>query len=250
MLDKLDKIQEYIYINKKVEIKTIKKLFNLSDSTLRRYLNKLESQKIIIKQYGYVLTNSNDNLINIKARIDFLQEVKTKLAFKAAGLVKENHVIFVDSGSSHMDLAKQLSSFKNLTIVTNNLLFAIKGVDQNIQSKIIVISGIVNPKTISVSGELSISALDDYFFDISFITASGLSDLNGCSNRTLPESELKRKIMSRSKLKVLVVDDSKFEQSFPFSFAKLNDFDYLVTNKPLPKKYLKSINSNPKIIID
>lgn len=249
-MNKLDKLQEHIYINKKVEIKTIKKLFNLSDSTLRRYLNKLESKKLIIKQYGYVLANSNDSLINIKARIDFLQDVKTKLAIKAASLVKENYVIFVDSGSSHMDLAKQLSRFKNLTIVTNNLLFAIKGVDQNIQSKIIVISGIVNPKTISVSGELSLATLDDYLFDMAFITASGVSDLNGCSNRTLPEAELKRKIISRSKLKVLVVDDSKFEQSFPFSFAKLNDFDYLVTNKSLPNKYLKSIKSNPKIIVD
>jgi len=249
-LNTLDKLQEHIYINKKVEIKTIKKVFNLSDSTLRRYLNKLEAQKLIIKQYGYVLANSNDSLINIKARIDFLQDVKTKLAIKAASLVKENYVIFVDSGSSHMDLAKQLSRFKNLTIVTNNLLFAIKGVDQNIQSKIIVISGIVNPKTISVSGELSLATLDDYLFDMAFITASGVSDLNGCSNRTLPEAELKRKIISRSKLKVLVVDDSKFEQSFPFSFAKLNDFDYLVTNKSLPNKYLKSIKSNPKIIVD
>jgi DeoR family myo-inositol catabolism operon transcriptional repressor len=250
MLNKLDKLQEYIYINKKVEIKTIKKLFNLSDSTLRRYLNKLESQKIILKEYGYVLANSNDNLINIKARIDFLQDVKTKLAVKAATLVEENQVIFVDSGSSHMDLAKQLSKFKNLTIVTNNLLFAIKAIDQDIPSKIVLISGVVNAKTISVSGELSISALDDYFFDIAFITASGVSDVNGCSNRTLPEAELKRKIISRAKLKVLVVDDSKFEQSFPFSFAKLTDFDYLVTNKNLPNKYLKSIKDKPKILND
>jgi DeoR family transcriptional regulator, myo-inositol catabolism operon repressor len=250
MLDKLEQVQEYIYLNRKVEIKNLKKFFNLSDSTLRRYLNKLEAKKVIIKEYGYVLANTRDSLLNIKSRIDFLHDVKTKIAAKAASLIKDNQVIFVDSGSTHMDLPRFLSKIKNLTIVTNNLLFAIKAIDQDIPANIVLIAGNINKNTISVSGDVSLTSLDNYFFDISFITTSGVSIENGCSNRTSPEAEIKRKIIARSKVKVLLADDSKFNQNFPFSFAKLDEFDYIFTNKPLANNYLKVLPPRLKIIHD
>jgi DeoR/GlpR family transcriptional regulator of sugar metabolism len=248
MLDKLDKVQEYIYLNRKVEIKNLKKVFNLSDSTLRRYLDKLAEKKLITKEYGYVIANTRDSLINIKARIDLLHDVKTKIAAKAASLVKDNYVIFVDSGSTHMDLPRFLKQIKNLTIVTNNLLFAIKAIDQDIPAKLVLIAGDVNKNTISLSGDVSLAALDNYFFDLCLITTSGVSLENGCSNRTSPEAEIKRKILARSKVKVLLADDSKFNQNFPFSFAKLNEFDYILTNKPLDNNYVKTLPPRLKII--
>jgi DeoR/GlpR family transcriptional regulator of sugar metabolism len=70
---------------------------------------------------------------------------------------------------------------------------------------------------------------------------SGISLTNGCSNRTSPEAPIKRKILSRSKVKVLMADDSRFDKVFPFSFGQINDFYVILTNKKPSLKFLEEV---------
>ena len=78
---------------------------------------------------------------------------------------------------------------------------------------------------------------------------SGISLTNGCSNRTSPEAQIKRKILSRSKVKVLMADDSKFDKVFPFSFGQINDFDVILTNKKPSLEYLEEVKHGKTKIV-
>lgn len=237
----ITEVEEYIFKHKEVKIKKIIDVFELSESTVRRYINQLAKKGSIKKEYGYVVANIEDTLVNIKARIGYLSEIKIMIAQQAESFIKDGDTIFVDSGTTHMYLAEILTSKKDITIVTNNLLFAIKIVDSDTNSNLIIVPGIVNKKTISSSGDSTVRYLNEFYFDIAFITASGVSIENGSSNRTLPECDIKRKIISRSKLNILLVDDSKFNKIFPFSFASIDKFDYILTNKEPEDKYLEFI---------
>ena len=249
MIDKLNKIQEFIFQHKQVSLKELMDVFDLSESTVRRYINKLEKDNAIRKEYGYVIANTNDNLVNIKTRINYLSERKQKISKLASRLINDGDTIFVDSGTTHMYLTEWLKTKKDVTVVTNNLLFAIKAVDEDLPSEVILIHGAVNKKTMSVAGDASIRLLDEFYFDSCFITVSGVSLTNGCSNRTSPEAQIKRKIISRSKVKVLMADDSKFDLVFPFSFGHLSDFDYILTNQKPSYDYLEYVETaNTKIV--
>jgi len=249
LIEKLNKIQEYIFAHKQVSLKDLMDVFELSESTVRRYINKLEEQDLIRKEYGYVLANTNDNLVNIKARIDYLSSEKQKISKLASFYIHDGDTIFVDSGTTHMHLTQWLKDKKDVTVVTNNLLFAIKAVDEDIPCEVILMYGSVNKKTISVSGDASIRLLDEFYFDACFITVSGISLTNGCSNRTSPEAQIKRKILSRSKLKVLMADNSKFDHVFPFSFGKINDFDVILTNERPSLEYLEEVKAGKTRIV-
>jgi DeoR family myo-inositol catabolism operon transcriptional repressor len=249
MAKKFSKVEEYIYKHKQVTVKEIMETFSLSESTVRRYINELLESNSVKKEYGYVIANSADNLVSIRERINHLSEQKTKIAELTHRLIHDGDTIFIDSGTTHMPMASMLFKKKNLTIVTNNLLFAIKVVDSDLDTNLFMIPGNVNSKTISVSGDLSTSYLNRFFFDISFITASGISIENGLSNRTLPECEIKRQLIKRSKTTVIMVDNTKYDRIFPFSFGAITDFDYLFTDKKPDQKYLTlAANSKLKIV--
>ena len=121
-------------------------MFELSESTVRRYINKLEEQDLIRKEYGYVVANTNDNLVNIKARINYLSFEKQAISKLASHYIHNGDTIFVDSGTTHMHLTQWLKDKDDVTVVTNNLLFAIKAVDEDLPCEVILIHGSVNKK--------------------------------------------------------------------------------------------------------
>lgn len=242
MAKKITEVEEYIFRNKEVRIKEIIDVFKLSESTVRRYIKQLIKNGSIKKEYGFVIANVSDNLVNIKARIGYLSEKKIIIAQLAEQYITDGDTIFVDSGTTNMYLAEVLSSKKDITIVTNNLLFAIKVVDSDLNANLIIVPGSVNKKTISPSGDSTIRYLNEFYFDKAFLTASGVSIENGPSNRTFPECDIKRKIISRSKMNILLVDDSKFDKIYPFSFSTIENFDCILTNKKPEDKFLNFIN--------
>lgn len=248
MVNKQKLIENYIFEKKQVTIKELMHTFELSDSTIRRYLSKLESQNLIKKEYGYVLANTSDSLVNLRARINHMSDSKKYICSVASDFIKIGDTIFVDSGSTNLFLTDYFSH-KSLNIITNNLSFAIKTIDENPDNDVTVIQGKLNNKTISLVGEDAIQTLENYYFDYAFLTASGISLENGCSNRTAPEAQIKRKIIKRSRKKILLVDSTKFDYTFPFSFAKLSDFDYVITDIKPKEGYLKLVaNESCQII--
>ncbi len=243
MAKKITEVEEYIFKNKEVKVQDLMQIFKVSESTVRRYINQLIAEDKITKDYGYVTANIKDNLVNIKARIDYLSDKKISIANLAEPYIQDGDTIFVDSGTTHMHLAEVIESKSDLTIVTNNLLFAVKVIDTDLDADLIMIPGSVNKKTISATGDAAIRFIDAFYFDKAFITASGVSLENGLSNRTLPECDIKRKIISRSRVSFALIDDTKFNQIYPFSFGDIGDFDYLLTNKKPDDKYMDYIKT-------
>jgi DeoR family transcriptional regulator, myo-inositol catabolism operon repressor len=248
LVNKEKLIESYIFEKKQVTIQELMVTFELSDSTIRRYLSKLESQNLIKKEYGYVSANTKDSLVSIRARINYMSDSKKYICSLASNFINSGDTIFVDSGSTHLFLTDYFGR-KSLNIITNNLLFAIKTIDDNPNNEVTVIQGKLNNKTISLAGEDAIQTLENYYFDYAFLTASGVSLENGCSNRTAPEAQIKKKIIQRSHKTILLVDSTKFEKTFPFSFASLSDFDYVLTDVKPSEAYLALVADEPCQII-
>lgn len=249
LVKKIDEVEAYIFANKKASVTEIIKHFGLSESTIRRYINQLEASHKITKEYGAILANTADNLLNIRARINHLSDKKVHIAQKAFQYVQDGDTLFFDSGTTHMHMAKLLREKKHLTIVTNNLLFAVKLADLDFDTELIIIPGYIRNSTLSASGDISIDFMNQFYFDCTFLTTSGLTLNNGFSNRTLPECSIKRKLLAQSQKNIVLADDSKFGQICPFSFANFEDIDYLITNKKPHNDYIKKINHAQKKII-
>ncbi len=126
MEKRIQDMETYIFKCKRVTPKELMEHFNLSESTIRRYIEELLKKESIIKEYGYVVANTGDNFKNIQVRLNYESEKKKKISELAGDFIIDGETIFVDSGTTHMDLAESLIGKNDITLLTNNIIIPIK----------------------------------------------------------------------------------------------------------------------------
>lgn len=246
---RIDDIKDYIYRNKTVTLDKICEIFEISKSTIRRDLQEILSDSNLKKIYGGITLQSKKELISFTERNIENMESKINIAHKAASLVNENDVIFIDSGTTTFHMIDSLINIKNLTIITNNIEVIYRAINhENIN--IISLSGTLNRKTLSFTGTSSAAILKNFNISKSFMATTGFSIYNGVTNSYTLESDIKRTAVERSNQVILLADRSKFNVVSLVTYCDLKKIDILVTNNNPPKdiyEYLK--NNNIQIII-
>ena len=220
-----------------VQLQQLKEVFpEVSVMTLRRDLISLEGEGQLIRTHGGAVSAKKLSAINgeedaYSRRAGENIEAKLKLAEKAVPLVEKGRSIYFDAGSTIMCLAKMIPD-ENFTIITSGSNIALELVKKS-RVSIVTLGGLLNRNTLSVSGPNALSLLDTINIDIAFMSASGFSTDSGFTVSNVYECELKRKVVSRAKKVITLVDTSKVDRSMPFTYANLEDIDIWVCERPL-----------------
>ena len=248
-VERIDNIIEFVYKNKNVTLDQICDNFNISKSTVRRDLSEILKDSNLQKTYGGItLKNKLDNrkyLTSFNERN--IENIDKKLAIskKAATIVEDNDIIFIDSGTTTFYMADYLDKINNLTILTNNLEVIFRAAKyKNIN--LISLSGTLNRETLSFVGTTSISTIKKFNMSKAFM---GFSILNGVTNSSPLEFDIKRTVISKSSKIILLADSSKFNSVSLMTYCDLEDIDILITDK-MPDKEIKDYLFNKKISIE
>lgn len=236
------KIFDYLNKKERASIKEIMDIFNISKTTVRRDLIDLEKRNLIIKTRGGALKKKffkYESSIEEKKVLN--QDKKRDIALTAKNFIEDGDVIFIGGGTTTLELAKLLYDYSNLIVFTNaiNILLELA---QNENIKIRILGGDFRRKTLSAVGSDTISQTQNYNFNKSFIGANGVSLEEGVTTPNELEARVDSEVIKRSKESFLLVDDMKFD-SVAFSvICKLNEIDYVITNKEIEnsikKKYI------------
>lgn len=251
-VERIDNIIEFVYKNKNVTLDQICDNFNISKSTVRRDLSEILKDSNLQKTYGGItLKNKSDNrkyLTSFNERN--IENIDKKLAIskKAATIVEDNDIIFIDSGTTTFYMADYLDKINNLTILTNNLEVIFRAAKyKNIN--LISLSGTLNRETLSFVGTTSISTIKKFNMSKAFMATTGFSILNGVTNSSPLESDIKRTVISKSSKIILLADSSKFNSVSLMTYCDLEDIDILITDK-MPDKEIKDYLFDKKISIE
>jgi len=227
-----------------IQLQKLKEFFpDVSTMTLRRDLIALEKEGHLIRTHGgaistkklWQLTGQEDEY---SKRAQENIEAKMKIANIAKGLVEKNRSIYFDAGSTIMCLAKIIDD-SNFTIITSGLNIALELAKKK-NVFVVMLGGIVNSNTLSVSGPNAIFSLDRMNIDIAFMSASGFCLETGFSVSNAYEGELKKRIIEQSQKVVMLMDTSKVRRNMPFSYARLDEIDIWVCEKALPEDIEKA----------
>lgn len=108
--------------NKKIEVNELAELLNVSQVTIRKDLDKIETRGILHRQHGFALISNQDD---INYRLAYNYDLKRKIALKTADLVNDGETVMMESGSTCTLLAEELAYNKNdITIITNSCFIA------------------------------------------------------------------------------------------------------------------------------
>ena len=169
MKNRGNKILELLTKDNKIEVSHLAEELGVSQVTMRKDLDTLESKGVIKREHGFALLCSTDD---INGRIAYHYEEKRKIAQKATGLVSNGDTIMIENGSCCTLLADTLTATKkDLTIITNSAFIAeyIRG-KSNFQ--INLLGGIYQQDSQVMVGPMILQCVENFFVDRFFIGTS------------------------------------------------------------------------------
>lgn len=228
-----EKMQEYIENRKIVTIKELQVLFpDVSLMTVHRDLDALERRGVVVKFRGGAksVRLSGDPEFNVRIREN--NEGKLLMAQKALELIQPHTSIFLDAGTTNLILARNLPDI-NLNIITTGPSIALELC--RLHNPVVTLcGGTINRKNLALSGQSTLQMLEGINIDLALIGVSGCSAEAGLTCGTEGDMLIKRMVIQKARTSVVMCGHEKFSCLMPYTFAKVSDADYIVSDMPLP----------------
>ena len=172
-LERRNLILEKLQAEKRVVVSELSQLYDVSEETIRRDLDKLEKEGLAIKSYGGAVINE-DVSIDLPFNVRKNQNVtgKQKMAELAASLVKDGDHIFLDASTTAVFVAKALKEKERLTVITNSMEILLELADVS-GWNIISTGGVMKEGYLAFLGSKTILVVDSSKFDQTAFSVAG-----------------------------------------------------------------------------
>ena len=235
-------ILEKVLKEKFVSLETLVQELGTSESTVRRDLDELEAESKLRRVHGGAesLHFLQEEESNKEKSIKNIQ-VKSKIAVKAAELIKDHDVIFIDAGTTTAFLIHELVN-KNVTVVTNSIHHAAQLVEKQIPT--VMVGGSVKMATDASIGGVALNQINQLHFDRAFIGMNGVDD-GYYTTPDMEEGAVKRAILENAKQTYVLVDSSKIGQT---CFAKVAPLKRAIVITSQGHELLQAIKEKTEVI--
>ncbi|MCD8350042.1 MAG: DeoR/GlpR family DNA-binding transcription regulator [Planctomycetaceae bacterium] len=242
-IERRQKILEKLQRDSKVYVADLSDAMRVTQETIRRDLEKLEAQGLLLRSHGGAVrvSPSNEDL-SFANRTASNYDLKQAIARKAVGLVNDGSSLMVDSSSTVLALCGLLKNKKDLTIITNS----IKLLNDCAASSLDLISsgGTLRAHSLALVGTAACRTLSNYNVDLAVFSCKGLDRDQGVTESNEPEGVVKQVMARQAKNRVLLADHTKFDVVV---FAKTLDFadiDYVITDVEPSRKWVEFFKKN------
>jgi len=233
----LEVLSEHEFVN----LQEIVKEFKVSEMTVRRDFTELEKKGLLIRKYGgAVRTEAVENMFSFNRRIERNSKLKEAICQKAANLIEDDDIIFIDCGTTLFRLTHFIKK-KRIRVITNSLP---------------VVSELINCPTVKISfvggdivkdrqasyGRIAEQNIATYRAKKAFLGADGISLKHGLSSYDEQEAMVTKKMAEQSQTVFLLCDSSKIEKDSFFHFAPMDLVHYLITDSFSDAELQKAYN--------
>lgn len=226
-------IIERLEADGEIRITDMKATFAVTEMTIRRDLEKLEQMGILRRTFGGAILLGKD--IALKDRTGVMGEEKTRIGRKAASLIQPGDYVFIDGGTTTIEVVRALKPGLEILVVTNALNVANELQEKKIQA--VVSGGMILEATSTLIGPFAENLIGSMAYTRIFLGTTGLSAQHGFSNSNMYEAEIKKLAIRQADEVNIVVDHTKFGAKELLSFAELSQVHRMITDK-LPDPFL------------
>ncbi len=245
--DRIERIAELIDKRGKLTLDQLMQAFpGVSQMTLRRDLFQLESEGMVIRVRGGAMSmkevqkSSSEPYVK-KATVQ--TDAKMEIARKTAILIDEGSSIFLDGGTTALYLAKELPDIR-CNVFTNGIAVG-KELAQKDKIEVNILGGQLQKGNLSTASPLSSIYFADTNFELAIISASAFTLENGFSCGNQAQADLLKLIIKKAKFVYMMLDSSKIGKIQPYTFARLEHINVLITDSTFPeslKERFKELN--------
>lgn len=218
-----------------VRVASLAKELVVTEETIRRDLERLDSEGKLQRIHGGAVTIEHDRRelpLGIRETVHIHE--KRAIADAATRHIAEGDVIALDASSTAGELAKALPDIA-LTVVTNSVAVATILADRS-RIRVISTGGILDAPSLSYIGPIAEQTLERFHINKLFFSCKGLDLERGLSVTADEHAGIKRRMLDLCEVAYLLIDGSKFGVRAVEFFGAVKELDHIVTDEhaPLP----------------
>ncbi|MBO7703466.1 MAG: DeoR/GlpR transcriptional regulator [Solobacterium sp.] len=219
-----------------VSVKDLMKDLETSRSSVMRDLSSLEGRGLLVRTHGGAsLPGVNETLSrmsepDVREKGNVNAGKKRAVSEAAAKTVQAGMCLYLDSGTTPVYLLPYISHLE-VRIVTPSV-YLLKHLPEHAKAEVVLLGGVYDEKYDMNTGAYCLSMLDQFRFDAGFFSANAIDLKTGhVMVADFGLSAMKQRAMERSIRKYLLADETKTGRIASCTYAALNEFDAVFTNR-------------------
>ncbi|MGE6356585.1 DeoR/GlpR family DNA-binding transcription regulator [Flavobacterium sp. NPDC079362] len=233
-----------INLHTRVSFETLSAKLFVSEDTVRRDINELESESLLIKVKGGAMTKAYHHASSNNQT--YAGESKQIIAQKTLGLLHDGMVLLIGGGTTIREFIRLIPDDLNLTIFTVTVLSAVELLDKP-NVKIIMIGGSISSYSqMCVSGDVY-NQLANIKVDLLILGTNALDIEGGFSDSDWETVQVKKAMIQASEKTAILTISEKLDTVLKMKIANLSEVNYVVTevdpNDEKLQSYKKAVPS-------
>lgn len=236
-----------ILVSKKhINVSDLSSLLNVSEVTIRRDLEKLESEHFLTRTHGGAIIVEDDPLNYEEYPADgedmYMQE-RIEISNICSHMIEDNDVILLSQGPTNLHIARRILEKKNVTVLTNDLNIASE-LSSNMSIKVILPGGDLDVSNMTLSGKLTEENIRKFFVSKAFIEVDGVSTMRGFTVQSINSSSVIKEMLNISREKIIICPYNCFDNIAFYQIGPLTIANKIVTNPSVDSEYKKYLFEN------
>jgi DeoR/GlpR family transcriptional regulator of sugar metabolism len=211
--------------------------------TIRRDLTKLAEDGQVVRTHGGAGPGSQ-----VSFEFQFLRRAQENASAKqligatAAAMVQEGQSVLLDSGSTTLAIARELTTRNRLTVITTSLPIA-SVLQRSPRVETLLLGGYVRRESPDLEGPLTEQNLDYLRADIAFIGADGIDAAGNVYNASLSLARMLAKMVTSAERVFVVADQTKLGRKALASFGNVLQWGGLITDAPADADIVRQLSA-------
>jgi DeoR family transcriptional regulator, aga operon transcriptional repressor len=226
-----------------VTVLSLSRDMKVSAVTIRKDLKYLEDRNLLFRTHGSATPNNpyiNDRPVNEKEKIRVFQ--KQRIARNAAALIEPGDSIILASGTSIIEMARQIRAVEQLTVITASLNAALI-LSRDPIMEIILLGGTVRKSSSSTVGYYAEALLNNFSCSKLFLGVDGIDPEYGFTTTNAMEAILNQQMIKAAQRIIVLADSTKFGRRGFSRICGLSDVDMIITDNEITVPFVKSIEA-------
>jgi DeoR/GlpR family transcriptional regulator of sugar metabolism len=218
--------------------------FAVSQATARRDLETLAGNGKVQRVHGgaIAIEKAPPEMPMLQRQVEQMGE-KQRIGALAASRVKDGEAIFLGSGTTVLEVARNLIDHRLLTVITNSLPVVML-LSEYSNITIICIGGYLRASELSLIGHIAEQELAEVHADRVFIGVRAINISQGLTNDYLPETLTDRAILTIGKENIVVADHTKFNRTSTVRLVPISQIHTLITGVETSEEIINEIVMN------
>lgn len=207
-------------------------VFGVSAVTIRNDLDVLASRGLVRRVRGGAMPRTAPAERPFEEAEVVSAGEKDAIGGLAAGMVSSGTSIILDVGTTTVAIAEALvqrSDIASLTVFTNSIKVALVLEPAIPRIDVVVTGGTLRALQHSLVDPLGRTILEGLHVDVVFLGCNGVDPDGGVTNVNLPETEIKRTMLTAGRRRIVVADGSKVGRVSLAKVCSIDQVDSLIT---------------------